>query len=775
MNLTPPATDETAPATPDGGPADQPPPAPAADDSAPSPSQPRHWLARFFLGRGDDPIWVRPALLALLTATGLLYLWGLGASGWANGYYSAAVQAGATSWKAFFFGSFDGASFITVDKTPASLWIMALSARLFGVNSWSILAPQALEGVATVAVLYATVRRWAGPNAGRIAGPAAGLIAGAVAATTPVAVLMFRFNNPDALLVLLLTIGAYCVVRATEIASWRWLALAGVAVGFAFLTKMLQAFLVLQVFSLVYLVAAPTSIRRRLGHLLAAGLAVVASAGWWIAIVELLPAKYRPYIGGSQNNSVLELTLGYNGLGRLTGEEVGSVGGGGGGGRWGDPGWFRLFGEDMGGQAAWLLPAALILLVAGLVFTLRTQRTNPERAAYLLWGGWLLANGLTFSLMKGIVHAYYTVALAPAIGALVGLGVVALLRRRSLPASICLAASALATAWCANDLLGRTPDWHPWLRWVIIALAAVAAVLVLADGWLAHRARSRATEPAPADSASPNPSAPERPVPQLHALAGRWLPGAVAVAGLCAALAGPVAYSLQTASTPHTGAIPSAGPGGGFGGGFGPGGGRPGQGQGDGRALGNANGDGNRSWGGAPGQGNPVRQRQGGGFGGNRAIPGAGNAAGAMPGGMPDGTGTAGELPGGMSGMPGGAGGLLDTRTPSAAVTAKLSENAEKYTWVLAAVGANSSAGYQLATGKPVLAIGGFNGSDAAPTLEQFKRYVAEKKIHYFAGGGGMMRADSGSNYGQQISTWVQATFPAVTIDGSTFYDLTQP
>jgi 4-amino-4-deoxy-L-arabinose transferase-like glycosyltransferase len=207
-----------------------------------------------------------------LAATALLYLWGLGASGWANAFYSAAVQAGATSWKAFFFGSSDSANFITVDRAPASLWVMALSARVFGVNAWSILVPQALEGVAAVAVLYATVRRWFSPGAG--------LLAGLVLATTPAAALMFRFDNPDALLVLLLTLSAYATVRALEHASTRWLALAGSLVGFAFLAKMLQAFLVVPAFGLVYLVAAPTPLRRRLWQLCVAAAALVARYMW---------------------------------------------------------------------------------------------------------------------------------------------------------------------------------------------------------------------------------------------------------------------------------------------------------------------------------------------------------------------------------------------------------------------------------------------------------------------------------------------------------------
>ena len=251
-------------------------------------------------------------LLSLLTGTAVLYLTGLSRNGWANDFYAAAVQAGSTSWKAFFFGSFDASNFITVDKTPASLWVMELSARLFGLNYWSLLVPQALAGVASVAVLYAAVRRWYGPWAG--------LLAGAALAVTPVAALMFRYDNPDALLVLLMTVGAYAVVRAVESGRTGWLVLAGTTLGFGFLTKMLQAFLVLPAFGLAYLAAGPRRLPARLLQLLAGLAAVVVSAGWWVAAVMLTPAASRPYVGGSTNDSILELALGYNGLGRLNRE-----------------------------------------------------------------------------------------------------------------------------------------------------------------------------------------------------------------------------------------------------------------------------------------------------------------------------------------------------------------------------------------------------------------------------------------------------------------------
>jgi 4-amino-4-deoxy-L-arabinose transferase-like glycosyltransferase len=679
-------------------------------------------LRRLARGRGDDPRWARPGLLALLAATALLYAWGLGRSGWANSFYSAAAQAGSASWKAFFFGSSDAASFITVDKPPASLWVMDISARLFGVNAWSILLPQAAEGVAAVAVLYAAVRRWFGP--------AAGLASGAVLALTPAAVLMFRFNNPDALLTLLLVLAGYCLVRAVEAGGTRWLVLAGVAVGFAFLTKMLQALLVVPGLGLAYLVAAPVPLRRRVGQLLAAGLALVVSAGWWVAAVELWPASSRPYIGGSQSNSVLELIFGYNGFGRLTGAETGSVTGGpggrggfgGAGGRWGPTGWDRLFTGQMGGQVSWLLPAALVFSVALLWLGRRTPRTDRTRAAVLMWAGWLLVTGAVLSFARGIIHPYYTVALAPAVGALVGIGTVQLWRlRRTGAARVALAVALAAIAVWSAVLLGRTPQWHPWLRELVLVGGLAGAVLLLLLNRLA------------------------RPAAMIT----------IAVAALVG-LAGPAAYALSTAAAPHAGAIPSAGPAsGGFG--LGPGGGR--------RA-------------GLPGgagafPGGPGGPGGAGAFpGGPGALPGGG--AGGFPGGP-------GAFPGGGTGGSsagrGGRGGLLTGSHPSAAVVAALQANAGSYTWVAAAIGSNSAAGYQLATGGPVMAVGGFNGSDPAPSLQQFQQYVAAGKIHYFigGGGGGLGGANGGSDSSRQIARWVEQSFRASTVGGTTLYDLTAP
>jgi len=232
-------------------------------------------------------VWSRIRLGVLLIATAALYLWSLSASEWANAFYSAAAQAGASDWTAMLFGSSDAANAITVDKTPAALWVIDVSVRLFGLNPWSILVPQALEGVGAVALLYAAVRR--------VGGDGAALLAGAVFALTPVAALIFRFNNPDALLVLLLVAAAYCVQRACEKDSSRWWLIgAGILVGFGFLAKMLQAFLVLPGFAAAYLVAGQRRMRRRIGDLLVACVALMVSGGWYLLLVELWPASARP-------------------------------------------------------------------------------------------------------------------------------------------------------------------------------------------------------------------------------------------------------------------------------------------------------------------------------------------------------------------------------------------------------------------------------------------------------------------------------------------------
>jgi len=695
-------------------------------------------LRRLLRGPQADPGWARPALAGLLALTAALYLWDLTRNGWANDFYAAAVQAGTKSWKAFFFGSFDSSNFITVDKTPGSLWVMEIFGRIFGFSQWSMLVPQALEGVASVLLLYAAVKRWFGP--------AAGLIAGLVLALTPVAALMFRFNNPDAMLVLLMTAAAYTLVRAVESGRSRWLVFTGLLLGFAFLAKMLQAFLVVPGFAAAYLWAGPPRLGRRIWQTVLMGAGIIAGAGWWILAAELTPAASRPYFGGSTSNNILQLAIGYNGLGRLTGNETGSVGpragngpggGGGPGGAFGGAtGILRLFGSEFGGQISWLLPAALISLAAMAWVSRRAPRTDRTRAAALLWGGWVLVTGLVFSYMNGIIHPYYMVALAPGIAALVGIGAMALWQERlGLAGRITAAAAIAGTAALAYILLDRTPGWLPWLRWIIVIAGAAAAGLVLAGPWLGSLARSRRAR-----------------------LALLTAPLGLA---LVAGLAGPTAYALDTVGTSHTGALPSAGPQvAGFRGGPGGAGGGPG-------------GQGGFPGGGQFGQGTTGTGSTANGTGtapgGTGTAPGGTSIAPGGAGGFP-----AGNRPGGTGGFGAGNGqGLGGDTTVSSALVKLLEQDASSYRWVAATEGSTAAAPLELATGDAVMSIGGFNGTDPWPTLAVFKQLVANHEIHYYVGQGS--QSFGGGRGSSAIATWVAAHFTKQTVGGQTVYDLTKP
>jgi 4-amino-4-deoxy-L-arabinose transferase-like glycosyltransferase len=683
----------------------------------------------------------RIALGALLALTALAYIWNLGASGDANSFYAAAVQAGTESWKAFFFGSLDKASFITVDKPPASLWVMELSGRIFGFSSWSMLVPEALEGVAAVALLAAAVRRWFGEWAG--------IAAGAVFALTPVAALMFRFNNPDALLVLLLVASAYSLTRALERGATRWILAAGALLGFAFLAKMLQAFIVLPGFAFVYLVAAPGPLRRRVWQTLAGGAAVVLACGWWLLAVAVWPVADRPMIDGSSSNNIFNLIFGYNGLGRVFGGSGdGGTGGGGhgiGGGIGssfgGATGPLRLFNSLMGGQASWLLPAALIALVAGLLARRGSPRTDRTRAALLLWGSWLVVTALVFSESSGIIHTYYTVALAPAIGALVAIGGwQAWQHRASGWARAMVGVTIAVTAAWAEVLLGRSASWHPWLATLVLATAVIALGLL-------------------AVAALPRLSA-------LGAASTRRVASAGAVLAIVACLTGPVAYTLETVSTAHTGSVPAAGPASAARGGFG-----------SGSAGGRAGGAGFPSARSSSSAGAPSGAPTGTGAGNSTAtrVPG-GRTGESGSAGFPGGS-RSGSRSGGFSaagGMAGGSGG--GTSTVSATLRRALETGAGRYRWVAATSGSQSAASYELATGgQAVMAIGGFSGEGGNLTLTRFQADVKAGEIHYYiasgATGGGPGRGGSASS----ILRWVESHYTKQTIGGTTVYNLTLP
>ena len=616
--------------------------------------------------------WAAAAQLGVAGLAAILYIVNLTVSGFANTYYSAAALAASQSWSAWFFGSIDSANFITVDKPPLATMVMGLSVRLFGLSSWSVLLPEALMGVGTVVLLMAVVRRTFGSWAA--------VIAGLVAALTPPAVLIFRYNNPDALLTLLLVGSAYAFIRALERGSLRWVLTAAVLVGLAFNTKYLQGWLVLPAFAIVWAVAAPGGIRRRAVGLAVALAGVLVASGWWVLIMELLPVSARPFVGGSTNNSALDLILGYDGLGRIFGGSGGGPGGGGGGGGFsGTPGLFRLFNAQLGGQVAWFLPLSGLGLAVGLWARRHAPRTDLRRAAYLMWGLWLAVHVVVFSFMSGIIHSYYVVAMAPAIGALVGGGVVELwaMRARSPQrpwAGLVLAGGLLATAATGWFLLTETPDFVPGLAIGVAALtAAVALVIAL----------------------------PARLVQRRVQLAAVGL-------GVAVLLAGPAAYALDTMATGYSGGDPAAGP----------------------------------QVASTDGRGGP---------------PGARGFAG---GGAPSG------------GLPGGAGGPGGGDAVSSALTDYLVANRGSATWIVAVTSANQAGSIELATGLPVVAMGGFTGSDPAPTLPQLQSMVASGQLRFVIIGGRGGGPGGGNSTLSAIDAWVQANGTPVSSVSSNLYDL---
>lgn len=725
---------------------------------------------RFLTSADGDPAWSRPAFILLLIATAVLYIQNVGISGDGNSFYAAAVQAASKSWKAWFFGSFDASNFITVDKPPASTWVMGLSARIFGYNSWSMLVPQALECVAAVGLLHSAVKR--------VSGPAAGLIAGAMLALTPAVALIFRFNNPDALLVLLMVTAAYCMVRALEQASTKWVLLTGVALGFAFLAKMLQGWLIVPALGLAYLICAPTSVKRRLLQLIGGLVAMIVACGWWVAIVELWPADSRPYIGGSENNSVLELVFGYNGLGRIFGSDGNAGGGGMGGGMGGAAGssfggatgLTRIFGSEMGNEISWLVPAALVALVAGLLVTMRRPRTDRTRASLIIWGGWMLTVALIFDFMEGTIHPYYTVAIAPGIAGVIAVGGKALWEQRERwRARFGLAAMILAAGLWSYVLLARNADWYPELRYAVLAVTVLVALALL--------------------------------IPVR--MAGRVL-AVLLLVGLLGGVAGSATYAVATTTNAHTGSIPSVGPdsaadsAGGFGGGGGGGGGAPSMGDMDMGEMG--------EMGSMPGGGEMpgTTDSSTDGSSGSTSDEGSGSSSGSSSGSTgdssttdgstsDDGTGSSADgsttdgsgatsddsttddssQPGGGMGGGGMGGGMDGESSVDDELVTLLQEAGTK--WAAATVGSNSAAPLQLASGEPIMAMGGFTGSDPTPTLEQFEQYVADGDVRYYiasgmgGGGGGMGGSDSDTS---QIQEWVTENFTATTVGSTTVYDL---
>ncbi len=418
--------------------------------------------------RGRALTWPPPELAALLALAAVLYLWGLGRNGLANEYYSAAVRSMTESWHAFVYGSFDTSGVMTVDKPPLALWVQALSARVFGFSSWSMLVPQALMGMGSVALVYDLTRR----QFGRAAGASAGL----VLALTPTTVAISRHNNPDALLVLCVTAAVWCLVRGLSDGRTRWLVLSGVCVGLGFEAKMGAALLVVPAIAAAWLWVAPRGRAAALRQLGLGGAAMAAVGLAWPVLVWLTPASDRPWISGTSDNSIWSLIFGYNGLGRLTGQQgaPGGAGPGGGGGAFGgDPGVLRLLNESLGGQGGWLLGFAAVAGVALVVLT-RLRRGDARTGWAIAIGGTFLTTAVAFSQASGIFHPYYVSQLAPFTAALVGAGV-GLILQGGRPARVIGPLAIAAGIVTELVVLGRYPGELGWVPMLLIVVGGMAA------------------------------------------------------------------------------------------------------------------------------------------------------------------------------------------------------------------------------------------------------------------------------------------------------------
>ncbi|MFD7500339.1 ArnT family glycosyltransferase [Streptomyces sp. NPDC059850] len=627
------------------------------------------------------------ALGAILLLAAALYGWAPGSLGWGNSYYAAAVKSMGGSWTNVVFGAYDPAGVLTVDKPPAALWPQVLSTKVFGLHGWAMLLPQVLEGAAAVFVLHRTVRRWAGEGAG--------LLAALVLTLTPITVAINRDNNPDTLLVLTLVAAAYALTRALETPSGRgalwWLCGSGFLVGAGFLTKMLAAWMVIPALAAAWLAGAAGTWLVRVRRLLIAGAVLAVSSLWWVAMVALWPGD-RPYIGGSEDGSAWDLVIGYNGLGRIFGEN-GATGGMGGVSFGGAAGAGRLFNDQVGGQISWLLPLCAVALgVAAAVALLRrrgeTATGEPlATSGWVLWGTWLVVCGLVFATQEGTFHPYYTTQLAPAVAALTAGLATALARAHRAGARWALptgAGAVLVTVVWAVVLIEREPSWNGWLTWPVAAAGLGATALLLLAG-RAHRLLPAALGGA---------------VLAVLLAPGAW---AVSVPGTTSAMGG----ANPTAGPAISGGMPfGRGPGGGPGGFELPGG--PGGGPG-----------------GMPGAGSGKQPKGapsgmpdlGGGSGGNDSG-GAGNLRGA------DGM-------GGMARLMGGTGLSADQRkildyAVEHSGSARISLAAEG--------GAMAASSYILNSDATVIGMGGFIGTDDAPSVRQLRTWTEKGELRYVLG-----------------------------------------
>lgn len=613
--------------------------------------------------RGSDQIdpWERPALFSLLTAIAVLYLWGLDANGWANPYYSAAAQAGAQDWKAFFFGSVEWGNLITVDKTPLSIWVMALSVRLFGLSSWSVLVPQALMGVATSYLIYRLMRRGFGPRTA--------LFCAAVYATTPVVLLMSRFNNPEPLMGLLTVSAVFITLQAMESAKLRMFALAGFLLGLGFMAKQVQALLVLPALGVSILAFGQGQFRKRLQQGLVASGTLVATSAWWLVTVDLVPTADRPYIGGSVSNSALELTMDYNGLARFLQIPLNSEGN-----KASDTGndavefvggLPRLLNGNFAQEIAWLLVTGIFCGIVLVVLHRTLNLSRSQRNIVAVSVTWFATALMVLCFMGTMIHTYYTYSLGAPLAMTVALGLTSLWKLRHRTVLRLLGAVLVgSSSYMALRVMEYSGDWPTWLRIMTCVVGAASSAI-----WLLTSI--------------------EKKIPKLAAT--------VLAVSL---LVGPLGANWFTLRSPQIGTNPQSGP--------------------------------------------------------------------------------VGSEPTSMSrlmlaikrGEPPWAQQIALGANPSGTVIELLQKRTSQTTWAAATFSAQNAALYQLESGCPVIPIGGWLGTDPAPTLDQFKILVSAHRIGYFIEQPDLLiRGELGPET-RGISEWVRDNYREQVVDGVHIYDL---
>jgi 4-amino-4-deoxy-L-arabinose transferase-like glycosyltransferase len=600
---------------------------------------------------------------------------------------------------------------MTVDKPPLSLWIQALSVRVFGYHPLSILVPQALMGVAAVWLMYDLV--------GRRFGRAAGFAAGLALASTPIIVAMSRHNNPDELLVLCSVAAVWCAARAFESGRTRWLVLSGICVGLGFETKMLIALVVVPGIAVAWLWTRFNATHgrwRAVRQLFAGGAAMVAVAGAWPLLVMLTPAADRPWVSGTSDNSIWSLIFGYNGFGRVAGQTGGPGGGGFGGGGpgggvfGGQTGVFRLLQSSLGDQAGWLLGFAIAAGLGLLVLT-RLRRNDPRTGWLIMIGGAFATTAVVFSFASGIFHPYYVSLLAPFTAALVGAGVGMILTARGSDAGAARAARILAPLLIVAGAVTELVVLHEldgslaWATPLVIAVGGACAVLLAVN--LSPRVRAAIV--------------------------------AVAVVALFAA---PATWAAETIGHPTSSTFPAGGPA--SGGPGGPGGFRGGRGSfGGGAGAGSSQGAG------------AVTSLFGSGSSAAASASGIASAAGAPPGagGVPRGgffpRGGAGGFRGGPGGFGGGggfgAGGAFggDTAGLSAATSYAKAHGGG----TIGVESQSSAAAVIISSDANVAGLGGFSGRESSVTTAWIAQEVGSGHLRWLlldnSGQGGGLQGDA--------------------------------